>query len=131
MKKKLLFIITKSNWGGAQKYVFELIEHLYNNPEYEVHLCVGGDGEMVQRLQEIGFKNINNLKYMSNSINPFKLILSTAELSKYIYKISPDIIHINSSFALITSVKSIYLIKIINLLRLNNYTPKIIFTAHG
>ena len=131
MKKKILFIITKSNWGGAQKYVFDIITALQKNNKYDISLCVGGDGELITRLRAEGFQNIYNLKYMSNSMNPIKMLMSAVELSKIIYKSTPDIIHINSSFALLSSIKSIYITKIAKLLSITKYKPRIIFTAHG
>lgn len=42
-KKKILYVITKSNWGGAQKYVYELATALPRD-EYEVAVALGGTG---------------------------------------------------------------------------------------
>lgn len=106
-KKKLFIIITKSNWGGAQKYVYYVAEYLQNNKNYEIFVLSGGDGELLERLKDIGIKNVIKLKHMSNSLNPIKLLLSTFELAKIILRERPDIIHINSSFALLSSIKAI------------------------
>ena len=41
-KTKILYLITKSNWGGAQKYVFEL--STYMNKGQDVVVAFGGSG---------------------------------------------------------------------------------------
>jgi len=47
---KILYIVTKSEWGGAQKYVFELSKALKN--EFEVLVASGeGNGELFEKLK--------------------------------------------------------------------------------
>ncbi|QQR64864.1 hypothetical protein IPH92_04920 [Candidatus Kaiserbacteria bacterium] len=41
--KKILFIITKSNFGGAQRYVYELATGL-SKDEFDVVVAFGGSG---------------------------------------------------------------------------------------
>ena len=131
-KKKLFIIITKSNWGGAQKYVYHIAEYLQNNKNYEIFVLSGGNGELLEKLSDKGIKNIIKLKYMTNSLNPIKLLFSTFELIRIISKERPDLIHINSSFALLSSIKAINWVKIISLFQFNYYNNvQIIFTAHG
>src|SRR3989337_2664323 len=43
-RKKILFVITKSSWGGAQRYVFDLATHLPQN-NFNVVVALGGTGE--------------------------------------------------------------------------------------
>ena len=38
-RKKILFIITKSNWGGAQRYVYDLATSLPKE-KYEVAVAL-------------------------------------------------------------------------------------------
>ena len=53
-KKKVLFLITKSNWGGAQRYVFDLATNL--DPEqFEVVVALGGNGELASKLESTPF----------------------------------------------------------------------------
>ncbi len=133
MKPKILYFITKSNWGGAQKYVFDLSTSAMINNAFEVVVAVGGDGELVSKIKtETLAKNLNikiiNLKYLGNSLNPIKLFLSILENIKIIRQESKDknnkkqeiIIHTNSSFAgLSIGVASFLLFK------------KNVFTGHG
>ena len=57
---KILYIITKSNWGGAQKYVFDLAQNAVKK-DFEVAVALGGEGELKKKLQEI---NINTARYL-------------------------------------------------------------------
>jgi len=49
-KIKILYIITKSNWGGAQRYVFDMATNIAKN-EYEVIVAFGGDGILKKKLE--------------------------------------------------------------------------------
>ena len=42
-RKKILYIVTKSNMGGAQRYVFEIATSL-DPATYEVVVAFGGNG---------------------------------------------------------------------------------------
>lgn len=118
-KKKILYLITKSNWGGAQKYVYDLATNL--PPEsYESVVALGGDGELATRLKEasiriITIKNLGRDIRISDDIGAFFEILKTIRREK------PDILHINSSKAGIFGA-------IVGRLTM---IPMIIFTAHG
>lgn len=55
MKKKVTFVITKSNWGGAQRYVFDLATALPKD-EFDVTVAFGQEGLLATKLQEHGVK---------------------------------------------------------------------------
>lgn len=118
-KKKILFCITKSNWGGAQKYVYNLATSI--SPEkYEIVVVLGGNGRLKEKLEIAGIRtiSINALKRDVGIIND---IISFFALIKIFKKEKPDIVHLNSS-------------KIGGLGGLAGRIAgikKIIFTAHG
>jgi glycosyltransferase involved in cell wall biosynthesis len=117
--KKILYIITKSNFGGAQKYVYDLAittkEHGYN-----VAVACGGKGELVARLQQANI-NTYEVSGFQRDISAFREWKAVFSLLRIIYKFKPDIVHLNSAKAgLLGSL-------VANILRV----PKIIFTAHG
>ncbi len=93
-RKKILYVITKSNWGGAQKYVFDLATHF--STSYDVTVALGGDGTLAHKLKE---KNIHviSLPWLQRDINPFLDIKSFFSLVSLFQKEKPDIIHLNSS----------------------------------
>ena len=119
MKQKLLLGITKSNWGGAQKAVYDLATHprIYNN--YDVTVMSGSEGELIKKLQDKNIKTkVVNIK---NNLNIFQAIGNFYELYKYIKKEKPDIIHLHSSkISLFGAIAS----------RLAGITL-IVFTAHA
>ena len=118
-KKKILYCITKANWGGAQKYVFDLSTSL--NPDlYDVTVLVGSDGSLVSRLQTKGVK-VMILGSLIRDVSLFKDIKSFFKLLKIFYQEKPDIIHLNSSkMGLLGAIAGRIL-----------FVPKIIFTGHG
>ena len=49
---KILYIITKSNWGGAQRHVYDLAIAMKAHG-HEVVVALGGDGILRSRLEEV------------------------------------------------------------------------------
>jgi len=123
-KKKILYVITKSNWGGAQRYVFDLATNL--NPEtIDVAVALGGNGELKHRLETNNIRSIS-LPRLERDINIFKEALLFFTLYKLYRTERPDIIHLNSSK--IGGVGSIAA-RFHNLFA--SRKTKIVFTAHG
>lgn len=118
-KKKILYLITKSNWGGAQRYVYDLATALPKE-QFEVAVVLGGDGALAQRLKEEHLRVIT-LSLLERDVHFLNDIKIFFELVRLLKKESPDIIHLNSTkigglgalAGKMTGVK------------------KIIFTAHG
>ena len=97
--KKILFIITQSEIGGAQKYVLEIAAHLDRN-KYEIVVAAGPDGkwELLKRLEKSGVKT-KKLWFLKRKINPIFDILGLLEIYLFIKRENPDILHLNSSKA--------------------------------
>ncbi|MDO8574872.1 MAG: glycosyltransferase family 4 protein [bacterium] len=94
--RKLLFIITKSEMGGAQKFLYELVTHL--NPEkYDISVAAGGHGELFKKLNE---KNIKTATIRNFSNVPgIKNILVFLEIFRLIKRFNPDVLYLLSSEA--------------------------------
>lgn len=95
--KKVVYLITKSNFGGAQKYVYELSLGAQKNG-YEVTVLLGGEGLLSKKLNEAGIKTYS-IKNLQRDINISSEIKSLIEITKILKKIRPDILHVNSSKA--------------------------------
>jgi glycosyltransferase involved in cell wall biosynthesis len=117
-KKNILYFITKANFGGAQKYVYELACEA-NSQGHKVTVLVGGDGLLVEKLKETGISVIQ-LNHLKRDINLFGEVRSFVEMIKLFRKIKPDLIHLNSSKAGLAALAG-------RLCGIN----KIIFTIHG
>ncbi len=116
---KVLILITKSNWGGAQRYVYDLATNLHKK-SYEVEVMAGGNGPLIDKLLQSNIKASSELP-IGRDINLFEDIKAFFKLIKIIKERKPDVLHVNSS-------------KIGGLGALAgrlNRVPKIVFTAHG
>lgn len=118
-RKKVLFVITKSNWGGAQRYVYDLATTL---PEerFEVGVAFGQPGLLAKKLSETGITTypIQNLQRDVSAISDAK---SFFELLNLFRTERPDIVHLNSSKAAGVGALAARFAGV----------PRIIFTAHG
>lgn len=122
-KKKILYIITQTEWGGAQKYVYELA----TSPEalnYDISVAVGKnqDRTLIDKLRA---KNIEviELKHLVRPISPIQDVLAIFELKRLFKNLKPDVIHTNSSMP---SVLGAYAFKLSGL-----KNTKLIHTVHG
>lgn len=119
-KKKILYVITKSNWGGAQRYVYDLATELSKKAKFSVSVTLGGDGVLKERLIE---KNIpvTSLSSLERDIKLASDAKTFFELVSLFRKEKPDIIHLNSSkVGIIGALAG----------RITG-CKKILFTAHG
>lgn len=121
-KIKILYIITKSDIGGAQKYVSDLARKLPSS-EFEAKILYGG----------------KDIRWLSNKVWLWALFLNDwlaiAELVRIFQREQPDIIHLNSSKAGIIGSLAGFLYKksgnpSADGLRTSK-NLKIVFTAHG
>ncbi len=94
-KKKILFVITKSNWGGAQRYVYDLATHLPKD-EFEAKVIVGGKGILAEKLELAGVPviSIPNLGRDVNVMNDIRVFFELIRLFK---AERPDVTHLNST----------------------------------
>ncbi len=116
---KILFIITKSNWGGAQRHVFDLSTSMKNRG-HEVWVALGGDGLLKQKLESAGIYTFS-IASMGRDINIGKDAGSFKEIYSVIKNKKPDIIHLHSPKAAGLGSLAGRLL----------HTKKIITTVHG
>lgn len=127
--KKILFVITQTKWGGAQKYVLELAE--YFTQKNEVHIAYGEtkniNGQFLEKCKKLNIKTIP-VKNLIRDISPGYDISAAIELFKdVLQKTNYDLVHLNSSKAgLIGAIAT----------KLYGFNPmntrlRVIYTAHG
>lgn len=104
-KKRVLFVITQSEPGGAQRFFYNFISCL-SGDKYEILVAAGGDGggDLIKKMTEAGI-NIYSLKFLkrqgnflsiSNNINNLRAV---GELRRLIKTFQPDTLFLNSSMA--------------------------------
>lgn len=142
-RKKIIYLITKSNFGGAQRYVFDLATSMPKD-EYDVSVVFGGTGkagsepgalaEMLSRsgirtiyVPELG-RDVAALMGVHMLLNPSTLWHSISQEAralnalKRLFKTEcPHVVHLNSSKAGGLGALAARMA----------HVPHIIFTAHG
>lgn len=118
-KKKVLYVITKSNWGGAQRYVYDLARHLPKD-QFDVTVALGGEGELLQKLQNLNI-TISSLQNVQRDISITKDVGGFFALYSAIKRSKPDIVHLNSSKAGALGALAARIA----------HVSKIVFTVHG
>jgi glycosyltransferase involved in cell wall biosynthesis len=118
-RKKILYLITKSTWGGAGRYVYDLATNLPKE-NFEATVVLGGNGELKDKLEARDIHTIT-ISSLQRDIALWSEIKAFLKLVQAIRKEKPDILHTNSSKAGALGALAGRLTQI----------PKIIFTAHG
>lgn len=94
---KILYLITKSKWGGAQRYVYDLAT-TFSTKGHTVSVATGGYGDLVNKLKSQKIP----VYIMSNLVRDVRIIAEIKafkEIYKFIKDTKPDILHLNSSKA--------------------------------
>ncbi len=126
--KRILYLITQSKYGGAQRYTLDLA--YFSSLSNIVLLAVGCPEE-----QDTAFfdsaraKNITTrlLPHLQRDINPFNNPLSIREIYRTLVEFQPDVLHINSSMAGFTGSLASWLYN----LRHRQHRVRVVYTAHG
>jgi len=118
-KKNILFLITKSSWGGAQRYVYDMANTL-SKDKYTISVALGGNGPLALKLKEKGVRIIQ-IPWLKRDVNILYDIIVFFHLVFLLKRESPDIVHLNSSK--IGGLGS-FAARLVGI-------EKIIFTGHG
>ncbi len=123
-KIKILYLITQSGFGGAQKNVFDLAVNL-DAGLFDVAVAAGPDGDyqLNNRLDQKGIRNFR-LKHLRRPINPFRDLRAFFEILKLLKKERPDVLHLHSSKAGVLGALA-------PLRRSQSARPKVVYTVHG
>ncbi len=93
-KIKVCYVITKGNWGGAQKYVYTLATMLPKE-KFDTVVILGAGEILKEKLEAAGIK-VYELKSLKRDIRTWSEIKSFFTLFGIIWKVKPDILHLNS-----------------------------------
>ena len=108
LKKKVLFVITQSELGGAQRFLSNLISHL-DRDVYEFLVAVGssGNGDFLRVLKAGGIPR-QTLKFLKRE-PALSDIRAVFEIRSLIKNYRPDVLFLNSSKAgFIGSLASVF-----------------------
>jgi len=119
MHKKILHIITLSNWGGAQQICYNIVTNLNKN-KYTIEVACGPGGELINRLRDSGV-TVHVISSLQRNISPLNDLKSLLSLYRLIRKNQYDAVHCHSTKAGLLGRLAAWLAK----------TPRIYFTVHG
>jgi|SRR3989339_364212 len=94
---KILYLITKSEAGGAQTHVAELCRYFKNKGEDVAVMCYPG-GWLQTEVEKNGITFFAN-NFFSNSLNPIKIVKAYLKTKHIIKEFQPDLVHCHSSAA--------------------------------
>jgi len=116
---KILYVITKSDIGGAQVFVLNLARAFHKNGD-EVEV-VAGDGDFL--FSELDKDNIKYyyLNSLKRNFSVFNALYFVFQLRNLLKSKKYDVVHLNSSNTLIGAAASLFL----------KNKPKNVFTFHG
>lgn len=116
----ILLISTKSVWGGAQKYVFDLATNLPSD-RFAVTVLAGGNGPLVMRLREAGVTVIP-IATLGRDIGFLNEIASAWAIFRTVRRLRPRIVHANGSKGATLGIVAA---------RLARPSTRTIWTTHG
>ncbi len=116
---KILYGITKSNFGGAQQYVLEMALEAHKRGNDVAVIC-GKGKTLIEKLEKNGIK-VFPLESLDRNMSVLDDLRSLLAMLEVIGNFKPDIFHINSSKMGGLGATAGRIMKV----------NKIIFTAHG
>lgn len=119
MATRILYVITKANWGGAQRYVYDLAVAAQKEGS-EIAVAYGLPGELVDRLSAAHIQTFA-IEGLGRDVRVFKDITAFFSLVRIIRSYKPTVIHLNSSKISGLGALAARIL----------WVQKIIFTAHA
>ncbi|CAB3389583.1 Glycosyltransferase family 1 protein [Kyrpidia spormannii] len=114
---KLLYLITRSEQGGAQTHVLDLIRGFRGRAE--IVLGIGEEGYLAEQARDSGI-DVHVLPQLVQPVSPAKDWLALGEINSLMRKVQPDLVHAHSSKAGLLGRWAAYRIGV-----------PVVFTAHG
>lgn len=91
---RILYVITKSNWGGAQKHVYDLATGMKERG-HEVWVALGGNGTLKKRLEDSGIYTFS-ISRLGRDVSVANDTASFRSIFSIIKNKRPDILHLHS-----------------------------------
>lgn len=93
---KVLYLITRAEYGGAQTHLYELIDGFRG--AFEVHLATGEEGFLTVEARRLGIQ-VHILPNLIQPLNVLKDVLAFKEMLSLIRLLRPTLVHAHSSKA--------------------------------
>jgi glycosyltransferase involved in cell wall biosynthesis len=119
VRTKVLFLITKGTWGGAQRYVYDLATNIPRD-RFDAVVAYGTRGKLAEDLTAAGIRTLQ-LASLGRDVAAISDIKSFFELRRCLRNERPDVLHLNSSKAAALGALAGRIAGV----------KKVIFTVHG
>jgi len=120
-KVKVLQVITKADWAGSQRIVYEICKLAKEETKIQMEVAVGEKGILEEKLKnELGI-TVHNIENLIHPIKPFVDLKGYRELKNLIKQNNYDVVHCHTTKAGILGRLAASKLK----------TNKIIYTVHG
>jgi glycosyltransferase involved in cell wall biosynthesis len=113
---KVAFVITKSEFGGAQEYLRILMSSMR---QHDLVLITGDTGYLTDVAAELGIPS-RVCRFLVHPIRPWQDLKATIHMYRLLHELAPDLVHANSSKAGVVARLAALLAGI-----------PAVFTAHG
>lgn len=94
---KIFFLVTKSEIGGAQVYIYQLAKYFIGQ-ENKLALMAYPNGWLEKKAKELEIKFYSN-HFLSNNLNPLLGLKTMKEIKKAVFDFQPDLISCYSTAA--------------------------------
>lgn len=117
--RRIAFIVTQTEFGGAQRYVADLIRTL--NRDAFSAVVITGPGAGTQLRTALGNTPVHVAQHLRRAILPHHDLAAIGELAKLLKSLNVDVVHLNSSKAGVLGAYAAHRAKV----------PRVVYTAHG
>ncbi|GIW68399.1 MAG: glycosyl transferase [Candidatus Parcubacteria bacterium] len=116
---RIVLIITKARWGGAQRHVYDLAVGLRERG-HDVAVWYGEPGELAERLARAGVPT-RHIPHLQREVRFGSDIRSFITLTRQLRQEKPDVVHLHSSKAGFSGALAARMAGV----------PRVVFTAHN
>ena len=98
MRLRVLQLIIKSDWAGAQRIVYEICRGLKETADIgiDVEVAVNGEGSLVKKIEDLGVK-VHIIRNFVREINSIEDLAAYIEIKELLKKNKYDVVHCHSS----------------------------------
>jgi glycosyltransferase involved in cell wall biosynthesis len=98
--KKILFLVTESDWGGAQRFLIEFLPQLKKSKfTNKIIVAAGGQGSLLKELEKSDIKTVHLINLTHQHFSPLKDIEAFFNIYSLLDSEKPDILFLLSTKA--------------------------------
>ncbi len=124
-KTKILYLVTKANWGGAQRYVYDLATYCAR-ASFDVVVAAGSPGTLFEKLAAQNIRTVA-IPELTRDVGIMREFITLFAILKVIAAERPAVVHLSSSKAGGVGAAAAFLYNLAH----RGRRARVVFTAHG